>query len=176
LLLNSAFSFADFFAYLKTLLTKGTFGLSDFDHPQTVQYFVLEALWRSLSSFLIILAVFLCSLGIFLLVLSIKRELNKNYSRLSHFLRMDKSKILKQAQFAALPKQVLFWSFFAPVILISLFSAEAKLGIPGLGNNIKTAFERLDFPVIYGSFICIFLFVLAVNIFFLTLRFILLRK
>jgi ABC-type dipeptide/oligopeptide/nickel transport system permease component len=171
LLLNSAFSFADFFAYLKTLLNKRTFGLSDFDYPQTVQSFILEAFPHSFYSFLLVLAGFLFSLGLFLFVLNVKKERAKGFSRLSYFLRMDRRKILKQARLAALPAQALFWSFFAPVIFIFMLIFEEQ----GLGNTIKMAFSKGDFPLFYGSFICAFLFVLALNLFFLTFR-IILRK
>jgi ABC-type dipeptide/oligopeptide/nickel transport system permease component len=170
LLLNSAFSFADFLAYLKTLFAKRTFGLSDFDYPQTVQYFILAALPHSFYNFLLVIAAFLCSLGLFLFVLNEKKEKNSDFSQLSRFLRMNEGKILKQARLAALPKQALLWSFFAPAILVFIFIFEARLGGQGLGSIIKTAFDKADFPLLYGSFVCAFLFILAVNLFFLALR------
>jgi ABC-type dipeptide/oligopeptide/nickel transport system permease component len=175
LLLNSAFNFADLFGYLKTLFSKRTFGLSEFDYPQTVQSFILEAFPQSFYSFLLILAGFLCSLGFFLFVLSAKKEMKTDFSKLSRFLGMDRSKIRKQARLAALPKQALLWSLFAPVILILLLLAEAKLGASGLGNTMKIALDRGDFPLFYGSLVCAFLFVLAVNLFFLMIRICLFR-
>jgi ABC-type dipeptide/oligopeptide/nickel transport system permease component len=171
-----AFSFADFFAYLKALFTKRTLGLSDFDYPQTVQHFILASFPLSFYNFLLILAVGLCTLGVFLFFFNTKMEMRSDFSELSRFLCMDRRKIAKQARLAALPKQVLFWSFFAPAIFIILLFFEAKSGIPGLGNTIKTAFERDDFPLFYGSLCCAFMFVLAMNIFFLTLRNILPHK
>jgi ABC-type dipeptide/oligopeptide/nickel transport system permease component len=88
---------------------------------------------------------------------------------------MDSSKIRRQARYAALPEQAFFWSFFAPAIFIVLLFFEAKFEIPGLGNTIKTAFELKDIPLFYGSSICAFVFVIAVNMFFFAFK-ILLRK
>jgi ABC-type dipeptide/oligopeptide/nickel transport system permease component len=172
LLLNSAFSFADFFSYLKTLFEKKTFGLSDFDYPQTVQYFILTAFPYSFFNFLLVLAGLLCSLGLFLFVFSVKKEEAKNYSALSHFLRMDKRKVLKQARLAALPAQALLWSIFAPIILILVLIFEDQ----GLGYTIKAAFAKGDFPLFYGSIFCAFAFLLAVSLFFLMFKIILPRK
>lgn len=165
-----AFNFSNFFAYLKAFLAKGTLGLSDASYPQTVQHFILAAFPHSFYRFLLILAVFFCSLGLYLFFLNVKKEMGSNFSKLSFFLRMDKRRILKQARLAALPKQALFWTFFSPAILVSLLVAEAKFKIPGLGHTIKTAFAKGDVPLFYGSSICAFLFVLASSLFFLTLR------
>jgi ABC-type dipeptide/oligopeptide/nickel transport system permease component len=171
-----AFNFADFFAYLKALLSKRTLGFSDFDYPQTVQHFIFASFPHSLYNYLLILAVSLCTLGIFLFFLTVKMEMRDNFSELSRFLCMDKNKIARQAKFAALPKQALFWSFFAPAIFVALLFYEAKFEIPGIGNTIKTAFYREDFPVFCGSLCVAFMFIFAVNIFFLTLKNILSRK
>jgi len=171
-----AFNFADFFAYLKACLSKGTLGFSDFDYPQTVQYFILASFPHSFYNFLLILAVSLCSLGVFLFFLTVKKGMNGNFSELSRFLRMDKGKIARQARFAALPCQALFWSFFAPIIFISLLLFEAKLGIPGLGSTMEIAFERNDFPLFYGGLLCSFIFILIVNLFFIMLKNILPHK
>ncbi len=170
MLQSLAFNFKDFFAYLKAFLTKGTLGLSDFDYPQTVQYFILAAFPHSLLKFLLILVVCLCSLGVYLFFLTAKKEMSSNSSKLSRFLRMDRKKIARQARLAALPRQVFFWSFLAPVIFIVLLVFEAKFEIAGLGNTMKTAFYLKDFPLFYGSSICAFGFILVVNVFFLTLK------
>ena len=171
-----AFNFASFFEYLKALLSKGTFGFSDINYPQTVQSFILAAFPHSFYKFLLVLAIFLCSLGIYLFFLNVKKEMDSDFSQLSLLLRMDKRNILKQARLAALPKQALFWSFLAPVILVVLLIIEAKFKFPGLGSTIKTAFDKGDIPIFYGSCISAFLFVLAASLFFLALRTILLRK
>jgi len=89
---------------------------------------------------------------------------------------MDKTKILRQARIAALPGQVLLWSFLAPVIFIVLLLLEAKLNIPGLGSTIKTAYNLKDFPLFYGSSLYALAFALVANMFFLTLKIILPRK
>jgi ABC-type dipeptide/oligopeptide/nickel transport system permease component len=174
--LNLAFSFADFFAYLKALFTKRTLGFSDFDYPQTVQHFILASFPHSFCNFLLILAVSFCTLGVFLFFLTSKIEMKSNFSELSRFLCMDKRKIAKQAKLAALSKQVLFWSFFAPAIFVALLFFEAKFEILGLGSTIKIAFERNDFSLFYGSLCCTIMFILAVNIFFLMLKNILPHK
>jgi ABC-type dipeptide/oligopeptide/nickel transport system permease component len=168
-------SFADFFAYLKALLANRTLGFSDLEYPQTVQHFVLAAFPPSFFKFLLILAAALCSLGVFLFYLSTKKEIGSNFSALSSFLRMDSSKIKRQARYAALPRQALIWSFFAPALFIVLLFFEAKFEIPGLGNTIKTAFELKDIPLFYGSSTCAFVFIMAVNMFFFVFK-ILLRK
>jgi ABC-type dipeptide/oligopeptide/nickel transport system permease component len=170
LLLSLVFNSARFFEYLKALLSKGTFGFSDIDYPQTVQHFILVAFPHSLYKFLLVLAVFLCSLGIYLFILNVKKEMNRDFSQLSAFLRMSRCNVLKQARLAALPKQALFWSFLAPVILVFLLIIEAKFNFPGLGNTIKTAFDKGDISLFYGSCVSAFLFVLASNLFFLALR------
>jgi ABC-type dipeptide/oligopeptide/nickel transport system permease component len=174
--LSLVFNFADFFAYLKAFLTKGTLGLSDFHYPQTVQRFILASFPHSFYRFLLILALSLCSLGIFLFFLAVKKEMNGNFCELSRFLRMDNGKIARQARLAVLSRQAFIWSFFAPVIFVVLLFFEVKLEIPGLGNTIKTAFERGDFPLFYGSSLCTFIFVFIVNLFFLTLKCILPHK
>jgi ABC-type dipeptide/oligopeptide/nickel transport system permease component len=171
-----AFSFADFFAYLKALFTKRTLGLSDFDYPQTVQYFILALFPHSCYRFLLILMVGFCTLGFFLFFLNAKMEKRSNFSELSRFLCMDKRKITKQARLAALSKQVLFWSFFSPAIFIALLFFEAEFEISGLGNTIKIAFQRGDYPLFYGGLCCAIMFILAVNIFFITLKNILPHK
>lgn len=171
-----AFSFSDFFAYLKALLAKGTLGFSDFDYPQTVQHFILASFPHSFYNFLLILAICLCSLGVFLFFLTAKRKMNSNFSKLSHFLRMDRKKIERQAKLAALPCQAFYWSFIAPVIFLVLLFFEAKFQIHGLGNTMKTAFELNDFSLFYGGILCTFMFILAVNVFFLTLKRILPHK
>jgi len=165
-----AFSFSDFFAYLKALFAKGTLGFSDFDYPQTVQHFIFASFPHSFYKFLLILAICLCSLGVFLFFLTSKRKMNGNFSKLSHFLRMDVKKIAKQAKLAALSSQALYWSLLAPVIFIVLLLFEAKFQIHGLGNTIKTAFELNDFPLFYGGSLCAFIFILVVSVFFLTLK------
>jgi len=174
--LNLAFSFADFFAYLKALLVKRTLGFSDIDYPQTVQHFILASFPHTFCNFLLILAVSFCTFGILLFFLTAKMEMKGNFSELSRFLRMDKHKITKQAKLAALSKQVLFWNFFSPAIFIILLLFEAKFEVLGLGNTIKTAFYREDFPLFYGSLCCAIVFILAVNIFFFTLKKILPHK
>jgi len=176
LLLNLVFSFADFFAYLKELLAKKTLGLSDFDYPQTVQHFILASFPHSLYNFLLVLAVSFCTFGLFLFLLNTKMEMRSNFSELSRFLCMDKRKIAKQARFAALSKQVLFWSFFSPAIFIALLFFEAEFEISGLGSTMKIALSRGDYPLFYGSLCCAIVFVLALNIFFITLKNILPHK
>jgi ABC-type dipeptide/oligopeptide/nickel transport system permease component len=171
-----AFSLADFFAYIKALLTKRTLGLSDFDYPQTVQHFILDSFPHSFYHFLFILVISLCTFGVSLFFLTAKIEMRGNFSELSRFLCMDKDRIARQAKFAALPKQVLFWSFFAPAIFVALLFLEAKFEIPGLGNTIKTAFYHEDFSLLYGSLCVAFIFIFAMNIFFLTIKNILPRK
>ena len=158
------------------LLTKGTLGLSDFYYPQTVQYFILASFPHSFYRFLLVLAIFLCSFGVFLFFLGSKKEMSSNFSELSGYLRMNRKKISKQAKIAALPKQVLIWSLLAPVIFIVLLFVEAKFEVPGIGNTMKMAFELNDLPLLYGSFACTFGFVLALNIFFLILKKILPHK
>jgi len=102
--------------------------------------------------------------------------MNRNFSELSRFLRMDNRRIVKQARVSALPGQAFFWSFLSPVIFIGLMLFEAKFGIPGLGNTIKTAFELNDLPLLYGSSVCAFGFILIINLFFLALKKILPHK
>jgi len=174
--LSLAFNFTDFFAYLKVFLAKGTLGLSDFNYPQTVQHFILTSFPHSFYNFLLILAVSFCSLGVFLFFFIAKKEMNGDFSELSRFLRMDRDKIIKQARLAVLSKLVFFWSFFSPVTFIALLLFEAKFGIPGLGNTIKTAFEHRDFPLFYGGSLFVFMFIFTVNLFFLTLKNILPHK
>jgi ABC-type dipeptide/oligopeptide/nickel transport system permease component len=171
-----AFNFSDFLDYLKALLTKGTFGFSDVDYPQTVQYFILASFPHSFYNFLLIFTISLGSLGVFLFFLTTKKEMKRNFSELSFFLHMDRKKILRQAWLAALPKQILFWNFLSPAIFVILLFLEAKFKFPGLGNTIITAFELKDYSLFYGSSICAFIFILTVSIFFLTLKNILLRK
>jgi len=168
--LNLAFSFADFFAYLKALFTKKTLGLSDFDYPQTVQHFILTAFPHSLYIFLLTWAVSFCTLGVFLFLLASKIEMKSDFSELSRFLCMDKREIAKQARLATLSRQASFWSFFSPAIFAALLLFEAKFGISGLGSTIKISFERNDFPLFYGSLCTAIAFILAMNIFFLTLK------
>jgi len=167
---NWVFNFADFFAYLKAFFVNKTLGFSDFHYPQTVQHFVLASFPHSFHRFLLILALGLCSLGVFLFISTVKKEMNSNFSKFSSFLRMDKNKIIRQARIAALPKQVFYWSIFSPVIFIFVFIFEAKFEVYGLGSIIKTAFYLGDFPLFYGGFICAFISVLAVSIFFLMLK------
>ena len=167
---NWVFNFADFFAYLKAFFINKTLGFSDFHYPQTVQHFILASFPHSFHKFLLILGLGLCSLGVFLFISTVKKEMNRNFSQFSCFLRMDKSKIVKQARIAALPKQAFYWSIFSPVIFILIFIFEAKFEIPGLGNIIKTAFYLDDFPLFYGTFVCAFFSVLAINIFFLIIK------
>jgi len=167
---NLAFNFADFFAYLKAFFVHKTLGFSDFHYPQTVQHFVLASFPHSFHKFLLILALALCSFGIFLFILTVKKEMNSNFSKLSRFLRMDNNKIAKQARIAALPKQVLYWGIFSPIIFALIFIFEANFGNSGLGNIIKTAFYLGDFPLFYGSFACALFSVLAAGIFFLMLK------
>jgi len=102
--------------------------------------------------------------------------MGSNFSELSVFLRMDKKRIAKQARIAALPRQAFYWSLLSPVIFIVLLFFEAKFEFPGLGNTIKMAFELNDSPLLYGGAVCVFLFVLAVNVFFLALTKILPHK
>ena len=82
---------------------------------------------------------------------------------------MNREKIVKQARISALPRQALYWSLISPVIFIAMLLFEAKFEIHGLGNTIKTAFELNDLPIFYGSTLCAFVFILAVNVFFLML-------
>jgi ABC-type dipeptide/oligopeptide/nickel transport system permease component len=152
--------------YLKALFTKRTLGLSDFDYPQTVQHFVLAAFPYSLYKFLPILAISLCTIGAFLLFSASKKEMNSNFSELSRFLRMSKDKTARQARLAALPGQVLFWSFFAPIIFAALLLVEAEFELPGLGSTIKTALLNNDLSLLYGSSICAFAFISSLNILF----------
>jgi ABC-type dipeptide/oligopeptide/nickel transport system permease component len=173
LLQNSAFSFSDFFAYIKAFILKGTFGLSDSNYPQTVQYFILKDFPHSLIKFLLILGLCLCTLGVFLFVLTVKKKMNCEFSKFSVFLHMDKAKILKQAKIAALPGQALFWSFFAPLIFCVLLFVEYKFEVPGIGNSIKTAYCLNDFQLLYGDLFCAFIFAFALNISFLTIKIIL---
>jgi ABC-type dipeptide/oligopeptide/nickel transport system permease component len=173
---NWEFSFTDFFAYIKASLAKGSLGFSDFEYPQTVQHFVLTAFPHSFYKFLLILAICFCTFGIFLFFSTVKKKLNSKFSQFSVFLRMDKAKILRQARIAALPGQALLWSFFAPAIFIVLLLLEAKFGIPGLGSTIKIAYNLNDFPLLYGSSLCVLAFALFANIFFLTLKIILSHK
>jgi len=158
------------------LLTKGTLGFSDFHYPQTVQHFVLASFPHSFYNFLLILAFFLCTFGVLRFFSSSRKRMNRNFSELSRFLRMDNRRIVKQARVSALPGQAFFWSFLSPVIFIGLMLFEAKFGIPGLGNTIKTAFELNDLPLLYGSSVCAFGFILIINLFFLALKKILPHK
>lgn len=173
---NLEFSFTDFFAYIKASLAKGSLGFSDFEYPQTVQHFILAAFPHSLSKFLLIFAICFCTFGVFLFFSTVKKELSSKFSEFSVFLRMDRAKILKQARIAALPGQVLLWSFLAPAIFIVLLLLEAKFNIPGLGSTIKTAYNLQDFPLLYGSSFYALAFALFANIFFLIFKIILPHK
>jgi len=102
--------------------------------------------------------------------------MKSNFSELSRFLCMEKREIIKQARLAAISRQALFWSFFAPALFIALLLFEAEFEISGLGNAIKIAFEHNDYPLFYGGLCCAIFFTLAVNIFFLTLKNILPHK
>jgi len=157
-------------------LSNGTLGFSDFHYPQTVQYFILASFPDSFYRFLFILALFICSLGLFLFFSSSKKKMGSNFSELSSFLRMNREKIVKQARISALPRQALYWSLISPVIFIFLLIFEAKFEVHGLGNTIKTAFEHNDLPIFYGSTLCALVFAVAVNVFFLTLSKILQHK
>jgi len=173
---NWEFSFTDFFAYIKALLAKGSLGFSDFEYPQTVQHFVFAALPHSCWKFFLILAICFSTFGVFLFFSTVKKKLNSEFSEFSAFLRMDKAKMLRQARIAALPGQVLLWSFLVPAIFIVLLLLEAKFNIPGLGSTIKTAYNLKDFPLLYGSSLYALGFVLFANIFFLMLKIILPNK
>ena len=96
--------------------------------------------------------------------------MSNKISELSFFLRMDPKKVLKKARIAALPRQALYWSLISPVIFIILLFFEAKFEIQGLGNTIKMALKLSDMPLFYGSSACAAIFVVIVNIFFLTLK------
>jgi len=170
------FSFTDFFAYIKASLAKGSLGFSDLEYPQTVQHFILMSFPDSFCKFLLILAISFCTFGVFLFFLTVKKNLNSEFSEFSMFLRMDKAKILRQARIAALPIQALFWSFFAPAIFIVILLLEAKFNIPGLGSTIKTAYDLADFPLLYGSSFYALAFALFANMFFLTFKIILPHK
>lgn len=102
--------------------------------------------------------------------------MSSKISELSFFLRMDHKKVLKQARIAALPRQALYWSLISPVIFILLLLFEAKFGIQGLGNTMKMALELSDMPLFYGSSACAIIFILILNIFFLSLKQILPHK
>jgi ABC-type dipeptide/oligopeptide/nickel transport system permease component len=173
---NWEFSFTDFFTYIKASLAKGSLGFSDFEYPQTVQHFVSAVFPHSFCKFLLIFAICFCTFGVFLFFLTLKKKLNSKFSEFSAFLRMDKAKILRQASIATLPGQALLWSFFSPSIFIALLFLEAKLGIPGLGSTIKTAYNLQDFPLLYGCSLYALAFALFANIFFLTLKIILQNK
>jgi ABC-type dipeptide/oligopeptide/nickel transport system permease component len=125
---------------------------------------------------LLVLTLGFFTLGIFLFSSTVKKKLNSKFSEFSMFLRMDKAKILRQARIAALPRQAVLWSFFAPVVFIVLLLLEAKLNIPGLGNTIKIAYDLKDFPLLYGSSLCALIFTLFANMFFLTIKIILSHK
>jgi len=157
-------------SWASNLFSKGTLGFSDFFYPQTVQHFILVAFPHSFYRFLFVLAIFLCSLGLFLFASSTKRKMSSKISELSFFLRMDPKKILKQARIAALPRQALYWSLISPVIFVILLFFEAKFEVQGLGNTMKMALELSDMPLFYGSSTCAIAFALIVNIFFLTLN------
>jgi len=97
-------------------------------------------------------------------------EMKSDFSKLSRFLCMEKREIIKQARLATLSRQASFWSFFSPALFVALLLFEAKFEIAGLGSTIKIAFERNDYPLFYGSLCCAILFILVLNIFFLTLK------
>lgn len=139
----------------------GTFGFSDFEYPQTVQHFILAAFPVSFFIFFITFAICLCTIGVIKFFLSVKKELSNDVSKLSRFLKMDEKKIIRQARFAALPKQLFFWSIFAPIIFIIVLSLEAAFGVSGLGSTIKIAILHKDNQLLYGCCLCSFGFVLA---------------
>jgi ABC-type dipeptide/oligopeptide/nickel transport system permease component len=179
LLPSLAFNLADFLEYLKKLLLGKTWGFSSFEYPQTVQRFIIEAFPHSFYRFLLIFLISFCLLAPFLLLKAKKKEMNKDYSELSFFLRMASKRIKKQALLAALPGQALLWSFFSPAIFLILLFLEAKFEIQGLGNLITTAHSWNDMPLLYGSLVCCILFTLLLllfSVFFLFLRSVLLRK
>jgi len=163
-------------SWASDLFSKGTLGFSDFFYPQTVQHFILAAFPYSFYRFLFVLAIFLCTLGLFLFVSSTKRKMSNKISELSFFLRMDPKKVVKQARIAALPRQALYWSFISPLIFIILLFFEAKFEFLGLGNTMRNALELNDMPLFYGSSTCAVAFAFIVNIFFLTLKKILPHK
>jgi ABC-type dipeptide/oligopeptide/nickel transport system permease component len=165
-----------FFEYLKNLLTSHSWGLSDSSYPQTVQYFVFAALPHTFQKFSLIFLASLGTFGLFMLFRAEKREMNKDFSRLSAYLRMDFKRIKRQALFAALPGQALFWSFFSPLIFFALLFFEAKFEVQGLGMLLETAFSTKDFPLVYGSLFCVILFAITINAFFLFFKAILPRK
>jgi len=160
----------DFFNYLKTLFLNKSWGFSDFSYPQTVQHFVFAACPSSFYSFLLVFLVILGTLGFFLLLKARKREMKKDFSRLSFFLRMDIKRVRKQALLAALPHQALFWTFFAPLIFLVLLFTEAYFELQGLGMVIKIAYFQNDMPLLYGSIFCSLLFACMLSVCFLFLR------
>lgn len=176
LLKSLAFNFGDFFEYLKKLFLNHTWGLSDSSYPQTVQHFVFEEFSHSFLKFLLIFTLCFCSIGLFMLFEARKREMNKGYSKLSFFLRMDLKRIKRQALLAALPGQALLWSFLAPFTFFLMLFLEFKLGLQGLGNLVKTAGVLEDFPLLYGSLFCSFSFALFLNALFLLIKCVFPRK
>jgi ABC-type dipeptide/oligopeptide/nickel transport system permease component len=165
-----AFSFLGFFEYLKNLISSHAWGLSDSSYPQTVQYFVFAACPHTFYKFSLIFLASLGTLGLFMFFRARKREMSKDFSKLSAYLRMDSKRIKKQALFAALPRQALFWSIFSPFIFLSLLFFEAKFKIQGLGMLIETAFSLKDLPLLYGSLFCAISFALAISLFFFAFR------
>jgi len=102
--------------------------------------------------------------------------MKKDFSRLSLFLRMDVNRVKKQALLAALPRQALFWAFFAPFIFIALLFMEAYFELQGLGMVIKIAYLQKDMPLLYGSVFCSFSFACMLSMCFLFLKGALPRK
>jgi ABC-type dipeptide/oligopeptide/nickel transport system permease component len=168
-----AFDFWGFSEYLKNLLTSHTWGLSDSSYPQTVQHFIFAALPHTLSKFLLIFFASMVTLGLFMFFKSIEREMNKDFSELSAFLRMDSGRVKKQAMLAALPGQAIFWSIISPLIFFALLFFETKFETYGLGTLIETALSAKDLPLLYGCLFCAALFGLATNAFFLFFKIIL---
>ena len=126
-----------------------------------VQHFILVAFPVSFSNFFIIFALCLCTIGVFKFSLSVKKKLSDDFTELSRFLKMDEKKIIRQARFTALPKQLFFWSMFAPFIFVIVICSEAILGGAGLGSTIKIAILHKDNQLLYGCCICAFGFILA---------------
>jgi len=163
-------SASNFFEYLKTLLLYKSWGYSDFSYPQTVQHFVFAACPSSFYAFFLIFLVFLGTLGFFLLLKARKKEMKKDFSQLSLFLRMDINRVKKQALLAALPRQTLFWAFFSPFIFLVLLFMEAYFELQGLGMVIKTAYLQNDMPLLYGSIFCSFSFACILSMCFIFLK------
>jgi ABC-type dipeptide/oligopeptide/nickel transport system permease component len=171
-----AFDFWGFSEYLKNLLTSHTWGLSDSSYPQTVQHFILAALPHTFSKFLLIFLASMSTLGLFMFFKAREREMNKDFSKLSAFLRMDSKRIKKQALLAALPGQAILWSIISPLIFFALLFFEAEFETQGLGTLIETALFAKDLPLLYGCLFCAILFGLAMHSFFLLFKIILPSK